>query len=186
MRRGECSSYRTVVRAAFSLVELIVVLVVIGVLAAIAIPRFSRGAEQAGPRTTERDLAILQKQIEVYAIEHAGVYTAFNGDGTNAAHTEGAFLAQLMRYTDCDGIVSDTRSGRFRFGPYLRYGMPALKYGPKAGLDGVLVVTGTTGLAYRESADVGWLYNDTTGEIAPNAATQVAPGGAAAMEPSGS
>ena len=168
MRTPGHSATPAAARAAFSLTELIVVVVIIGVLAAIAVPRFSQGVSQAGPAASMQDLAILQQQIELYALEHGGVYPAYNSDGTNAAHSEGAFLSQLTQYSDSQGQVSPTPSNLFRFGPYLRHDMPPVKYGPKSGLSGVLVVTGNTALLYQAGQDVGWLYNDTTGEIVAN------------------
>ena len=162
----------TIQQPAFSLVELIVVVVVIGILAAIAIPRLSRGTAKSGARATQCDLALLQRQIDLYAGEHGGVYPGFNQDGDNSAHTEEAFLAQLTMFSKYDGKTKATSSPDHRYGPYLRKGMPVLKIGPKQGLNGVVVVTGSTELTYQESADAGWLYNDTTGQIVTNSPTQ--------------
>lgn len=153
-------------RRAFSLLELIVTVAIMGVVAAIAVPRFSRGVETVGSSATLKELFILQKQIELYAIEHANVYPGVNGDGTNAGGTEEAFRSQLLKYTDVNGMAKSTPDNRFRFGPYLRNGFPAMKIGPKAGSADVFFDTGV--LDYLPGQDEGWIYNLDTGEIIAN------------------
>ncbi|MBU0641583.1 MAG: prepilin-type N-terminal cleavage/methylation domain-containing protein [Planctomycetes bacterium] len=156
---------------AFSLVELVVVVVIIGVLAAIAVPRLSRGSSDAGRIATYRDLTIIERQIELYYVEH-GHYPAYAGDGDNAAHTAAAFVSQMTKFSSTDGKVADTSSSTYRYGPYLRKGLPALKVGLKAGYSAIHVVTGATAPSYQAGLNVGWVYNDTTGEIIPNVSSE--------------
>jgi prepilin-type N-terminal cleavage/methylation domain-containing protein len=155
-------------RSAFSLVELIVVVVIIGILAAIAIPRFSRGAEGAGDAGVRGNLTVLRNAIELYYYEH-GKYPGQVTDGTNAAGSEAAMIAQLTMYTSDAGVTSATKSTTYRFGPYLRTGVPPCPVAPRAGLNGVNMVNGATTPAYTASATTaGWVYNYETGEICVN------------------
>ncbi|MGE3181488.1 MAG: prepilin-type N-terminal cleavage/methylation domain-containing protein [Phycisphaerae bacterium] len=153
-------------RNAFSLIELIVTVAIIGVIAAIAVPRFSRGVESVGSSATLRELFVLQKQIELYGIEHGNVYPGAQSDGTNGAGSVAAFRNQLLRYSDKNGEVSATWTTRYRFGPYLRDGFPAMKIGPKAGSADVFLGSGA--LSYLPGRNEGWIYNPTTGEIIAN------------------
>ncbi len=141
----------------FSLVELVIVVVIIGLLAAIAIPRFSRGAAGATESAVRGDLAVLRNAIEMYAAEHNGTYPA-----------AGTFVAQLTTYTNAAGGTSATKTGAFVYGPYLRQ-IPALKGGTYAGATGIEDYT-TAGAPAAESgtATNGWLYKATTGEIWAN------------------
>ena len=153
-------------KRAFSLVELIVVVVIIGILAAIAIPRFSRGAAGASDSSVKANLNVLRNAIELYYYEH-GEYPGENGDGTNAAGSETALVNQLTVYTDEDGAKSDTKTTTYRFGPYLRTGIPACPVSPRLGKTGVEMVT--TDPTYAASAtDAGWVYNYQTGDICVN------------------
>lgn len=153
---------------AFSLVELIIVVVIIGILAAIAIPRLSRGASGASDSGVRGNLQILRNAIELYYYEHSE-YPGKNGDGTNAAGTEAAFIAQVTQYTDADGNVNATRTSVFRFGPYLRKGMPPCPVPPRIGKTGIEMVSGVTVPAYTASnANAGWVFNYDTGDIVVN------------------
>ena len=62
----------------FSLVELVIVLVIIGVIAAIAVPRITRGATKAGATALMADLAVLRCAIEYYRAEHEGSFPTTN------------------------------------------------------------------------------------------------------------
>lgn len=155
-------------RSGFSLVELIVVVVIIGILAAIAIPRFSRGAAGAGSSGVRGNLAVLRNAIEMYYYEH-GKYPGQAAAGADAAGSEGAFIAQLTKFSDDAGGVSDTKTSQYRYGPYLRKGVPPCPVTPRLGKTGIKMLNGTTAPAYDASAaDAGWVYNYETGDIVVN------------------
>ncbi len=56
----------------FSLVELVVVIVIIGIIAAIAVPRMSNAVAGARESVLKADLRALRTAIDLYAIEHDG------------------------------------------------------------------------------------------------------------------
>jgi general secretion pathway protein G len=131
-------------RRAFSLVELVVVVVIVGILAAIAIPRFTSAGESATDSALAADLETLRKAIDLYHGEHLGKYPDL-----------ARVSDQLTQYTDVHGNVSPTRTSAHSLGPYVR-AIPALKVGP---------TRGSTGIAAAAGDDVGWVYDETSGEI---------------------
>ncbi|BAM04964.1 prepilin-type N-terminal cleavage/methylation domain-containing protein [Phycisphaera mikurensis] len=142
--------------AAFSLVELIIVVVIIGLLAAIAIPRFSQGAANASENAYVADLAVLRNAIELYAAEHGAFPSATS------------FTDQLTTFTnEAGGAVAEPAPG-YDYGPYL-VAVPELKVGDakgNAGVEGVAAKPTTV----SSTAGVGWLYHEASGRIWGNAA----------------
>lgn len=65
----------------FSLVELIVVIVVIGILAAIAIPNYGKAKERALVKEAISNLKIVDAAEKIYYVEHA-VYASCADTGT--------------------------------------------------------------------------------------------------------
>src|SRR4051812_725803 len=66
-------------RKGFTLIELLIVVVIIGILAAIAIPKFSNTKEKAYLAAMKSDLRNLATYEESYAADSNGVYFAGNG-----------------------------------------------------------------------------------------------------------
>ena len=62
-------------RDGFTLIELLIVIVIIGILAAIAIPKFGKTREKAYFKAMMSDLRNLQSQQEVYYSNPANGYT---------------------------------------------------------------------------------------------------------------
>jgi prepilin-type N-terminal cleavage/methylation domain-containing protein len=64
----------------FTLIELLIVVVIIGILAAIAIPKFTNTKEKAYIAAMKSDLRNLATYEESYAADNAGSYTANQTD----------------------------------------------------------------------------------------------------------
>jgi general secretion pathway protein G len=129
--------------------ELIIVMVIIGVLAAIAIPRMGGGAENAKVQALQASLEEVRGRIEVYKAEHQGSIPGLQ------------FVAQMTQYTDDQGKTSDTPSPKFPYGPYLL----VIPKNPYSGINTVrfLMFAGQTSGA--RATDYGWTYNVVMGEF---------------------
>jgi len=155
---------------ALSIVELSTAVVVLGVLAALAIPQFSQAGVTNAKADLKTDLAVLRTAIELYYRDH-DAYPAQKDAGSEAARagSPSAFIRQLALFTDADGHANPTRTTRFRFGPYLRDGIPACSVsigGPSAKIH---VIQGRIVPRFDCSvAAAGWIYNADTGYIAAN------------------
>src|SRR6266498_2970252 len=82
-RRGGCRMNRK----GFTLIELLIVVVIIGILAAIAIPKFANTKEKAYLASMKSDLRNLVTAEESYAADSAGAY--FSGTSATPATMQG-------------------------------------------------------------------------------------------------
>ena len=157
-------------RRALNVLELVIVVVIFGLLAAIAIPRLSSAAPADAARSLRRDLSVLRSAIELYHRDH-GAYPGQKGAGTleSGPGTEAAFALQLTRFSDALGRVADKPDGSFCYGPYLREGIPACPVAPRQGKRGLHLVSGKTVPTFTPSAtEAGWVYNYHTGDTVVN------------------
>jgi prepilin-type N-terminal cleavage/methylation domain-containing protein len=74
-------------RKGFTLIELLIVVVIIGILAAIAIPKFSNTKEKAYVAAMKSDLRNMATYEEQYAADQGGAY--FGGTATSIAPLNG-------------------------------------------------------------------------------------------------
>ena len=71
----------------FTIIELLIVVVIIGILAAIAIPKFASTKDKAYVAAMKSDLRNLATYEEQYAADNNGAY--FGGTATSAAPLQG-------------------------------------------------------------------------------------------------
>jgi len=138
-------------RYAFSLVELVVVVVILGIVSAIAIPRLSRGSEGASEAALIGDLAVMRRAIDMYTAEHVGEFPI----------SAAAFEDQMTIFSNLAGATDPTKGGGFIYGPYLR-GLPPLPVGARKG------ETAVKPPPADGAAGFGWVYNSSDGSIVAN------------------
>ena len=71
-------------RRAFTLIEILTVLMIVGLLAALIVPNMSTTAEDAARSTARSQLAAVRSQIELYKLRYGGTIPPASGtDGTD-------------------------------------------------------------------------------------------------------
>jgi prepilin-type N-terminal cleavage/methylation domain-containing protein len=104
------------VRFAFTFVELVIVMVIIGSIVAIAVPRFGKATDTANQKSTAANLRKLQIALDRFEAEHVGANKwncAKNGTPTSVT-----VAMQLLTATEIDGSPGDASGDEA--GPYLR------------------------------------------------------------------
>ncbi len=156
-------------RHAVSLIELLIAAVLLGLVAALTIPRLGQAASEAPDtaQTVQRSLKVLRCAIEAYRQDH-GVWPAVRGDGRHPPGSAAAFVAQLTRYTNRDGQVAAQADAEHSFGPYLRDGLPHSPLVPARATPRVLVVNQAPPVAPVAGDEAAWIFNLATGTVIAN------------------
>jgi len=131
-------------KAGFTLVEILIVVVLLGILAAIAVPQFSTAAEDTRKNTIKMSLFRIRSQLEIYRGQHDG-----------RLPTLANFADQMKMFSDSQGNTSLVHDATFRWGPYLM----EIPKNPR-------VLTNT--IADTAIGTSAWYYDENTGEFHAN------------------
>lgn len=145
----------------FTLVEILIVVVILGILAAIVIPQFTQASTEAKTNSLCSDLQTLRSQIELYKVQHND-----RAPGTDPVGAPNAalFIPQMTQTSDIDGVTSGdkVRTVVFCYGPYLER-VPINPFNDVT--DAAVTNMGKISTSGVGDNDGSWEYAPATGEI---------------------
>jgi general secretion pathway protein G len=160
----------------FTLVELLIVVIILAILAAIVIPQFSSATVDAQESALDSNLNALRSAIDLYKVQHNGKFPSavaatgatctVGAAGTGAINTEQAVIDQLTKFSSATGTTCSGADPTTTLGPYLRKGIPADPFSNPA-VSAIVVSTAGTALT-AAAATGGWKYDNKTGQIVMN------------------
>ena len=159
----------------FTLIEILIVVILLGIIASIIIPQITVSSEDAKLNTLKTNLSSLRSAIELYYYQHGnrypGQYDEANGtdeldDATEAAN---AFVAQLTQYSNAEGkVTADSAATGYGLGPYLRDGLPINPYNNNRKVTCDVATTSVATRVANPSDGTGWKFYTNTGIMIAN------------------
>jgi general secretion pathway protein G len=123
----------------FTLVEILIVVIILGILAAIVIPQFTNASNDARNNSVASTLQTLRGQVELYKIQH--------GDAPPDAAN---LISLLTSKTDTTGNVVASATTGF-FGPYVQ----SFPVNP---------INGSSAVGNAATSGNGWVYSVTNNQ----------------------
>ena len=116
------------VAKAFTLVEVLIVVAILGILAAIVLPLYEDSQRKAKESAAKENLRVLRNAIELYAAQHGGAAPGYPNGNTSSTPGAIAFMNQLILASNSEGqcSTSSTNTTEYPLGPYL----PSCIYNP--------------------------------------------------------
>jgi len=128
----------------FTLVEILIVVVVLGILASVVIPQFTDASSDAKLSALQTDLATVRTQLQLYKLQHDDTWPAL-----------ATFTNQMTLASKADGTTAALGTAGFPYGPYL-LSMPNNPY------------TSTNTVTAGAADTSAWYYDEDIGQFRPN------------------
>jgi general secretion pathway protein G len=159
-------------QSGFTLVEILIVVVILGILAAIVIPQFTSASTEAKTSSLVTDLQSMRSQIQLFKVQHNdNIPTVANGTFTGAA----TFIQCMTAKTDVFGnpypITTVSTAATPLYGPYLQK-IPTNQFvdsngvtvGQSAGIPPAPVTDGSVGWYFDTDTASFWAIDSTDHE----------------------
>ena len=151
-------------RGGFTLIEILIVVIILGILAAIVIPQFTSASQDARKSSLQSNVQTLRSQVALYQLQHNGVLPG----SKNGTFDNTTFWNEMTMFSDVNGNTNATGTTVFAFGPYMQ-AIPANALNSNSTvIDGAVAPPGPAasacGYEYDFTGGTGRVYGtDTTG-----------------------
>jgi len=160
----------------FTLVELLIVVIILSILAAIVVPQFASSTTDAKYSTLDTNLGALRAATEVYYQQHGAYPSAVASSGgtpptggaagTGAAASAQAFIDQLTMYSNAAGQTATNSDTNYKYGPYLKKGVPVEPISNSAAIE--ISTAGLLGMTATAATNAGYKFDNKTGQLIAN------------------
>ena len=108
-------------RKGFTLIEILIVVIILGILAAIVIPQFTNASKEAKQSSLVTMVQSLRSQIALFKLQHndylPGAATLV---GTGGTFDSTVFWNQMTLFSDVTGATSTAKTVQYDKGPYMQ------------------------------------------------------------------
>lgn len=125
----------------FTLIELMIVVAIIGILAAVAIPKFSDMLEKAREGATKGNVGAIKSAITIYYGDQNGTWPTSIDPSSNSVFSKYLSIVPAVKVTHAFSGSTSTLSGTSS------------------------VLTSTTAAPTLSNTTDGWIYNTASGDI---------------------
>lgn len=131
-------------RVGFTLIEVLIVVIVLGILAAVVIPQFTDASTDAKLSAMQSNLATIRTQLQLYKLQHDDNWPAL-----------ATFVNQMTLASKADGTTAAIGTSGYPYGPYL-LSVPNNPY------------SGTNTVSAGAADSSAWYYDESTGTFRAN------------------
>jgi prepilin-type N-terminal cleavage/methylation domain-containing protein len=146
---------------AFTLIEILIVVVLLGVLAMIVIPTVASSTTSAKESALATDLNLLRRLILIYKSQHLEVGPGYPDGDTTQAPTEQVFIEQATMASNINGETAPVGTAGFNRGPYVQ----KIPVNPLNGKRTVQMLGNGEAFPAEPDNSHGWVYKSATSEI---------------------
>lgn len=137
----------------FTLVEILIVVIILGILAAIVIPQFTSASDDARKNSLTSQVQTLRSQIELYKLQH----TSDSSELFATTTSDVTQWQELVNKTEEDGDLNVAGI----YGPYLQ----TLPVNNLNGFSKVVVETVANEATHDPADDAGFVYDSDSGKF---------------------
>jgi prepilin-type N-terminal cleavage/methylation domain-containing protein len=149
---------------AFTLVEILIVVVLLGIMAAIVIPSVAKSGITARESALASDVGLLRRFVLIYKSHHMEISPGYPNGNTTATPSGDVFMEQATLSSNASGRTAAVGTPGFAYGPYLSR-LPA---NPLNNLNTVQMVSNDNPFPAAADNSHGWIFKPQTGEIRPD------------------
>ena len=142
----------------FTLIEVLVVVIILGILAAVVIPQLSTASVAAQTSMLADHIRTSRMQILTFKWQHLGVPPGYPDLDENQTPTEEAFLEHMTQASTAEGDVAAPGTDGYVYGPY----MTPFPTNPINGKAGIQMIADDGTLPDSADDSHGWIYQPGT------------------------